>query len=99
MPNIVEEVTVEETTQKETVDQIAMRGLMAELEAARGDYCTQRRILERVDTVLERQANAPQSRVERVIKATSGFATSWFFWAGVTGVVAAIGKAISRKDS
>lgn len=99
MPNIVEEVTVEETVQSETIDQIAMRGLMAELEAARGDYYAQRRILERIDTILERQANEPQSRVERVIKATSGFATSWFFWSGVTGVVAAIARAISRKDS
>lgn len=98
MPNIVEEATVEETTKNETVDQIAMRGLMAELEATRGDYLTQRRILERVDTLLERQANGPQSRVERVIKATSGFATNWFFWSGVTGVVAAIARAMSRKD-
>ena len=99
MPNIVEEATVEKTTQNETVDQIAMRGLMAELKAARGDYITQRRILERVDALLERQANRPKSRVERVIKATSQLATSWFFWAGVTGVVSALGKAISKKDS
>ena len=99
MPNIVEEATVEETTQNETVDQIAMRGLMAELEAARGDSYTQRRILERIDTILERQANASQSRVERVIKATSGLATSWFFWSGVTGVVAALARVVSRKDS
>ncbi len=99
MSDIVEEVTVKETTQNETVDQIAMRGLMAELEAARGDPYVQKHILERIDTILERQATGPQSRVERVIKATSGFATSWFFWAGVSGVVAAIGKVMSRKDS
>lgn len=99
MPNIVEEVTVEETTQNETIDQIAMRGLMAELEAARGNQYAQRRILERIDTILERQANGSRSRFERLIKATSGLATSWFFWSGVTGVVAALARAISRKDS
>ena len=64
MSDIVEEVTVKETTQNETVDQIAMRGLMAELEAARGDPYVQKHILERIDTILERASYwaAKQSR-------------------------------------
>lgn len=92
------DVKVDQTV--ETANTIAMRGLMKELEENRGNAFAREEILDKIDNLARYEAEMvnPRSRGDIIIKLAKQLGSSWFFWSGLTGAIAAVGRIVRKND-
>ena len=92
------DVKVDQTV--ETANTIAMRGLMKELEENRYNAVARREILDKIDKLARYEAEAanPKSKGDKVVETAKQLGSSWFFWSGLAGAIAAVGRIVRKND-